>query len=525
MHLLKKITLFIILISLTLAAHAADLPFDSIYIQQSKFVDDKKDVLEFYKNRNYALAWFDKNKPVKHAALLLERLNNVQDDGLIIEHYSFNEINKLKELINKNNLTEEQIKQTELMLTNLYFHYARHLNLGLLQPKDVGFNWNIREKSHNLVHVLEEILADNGNDPFRRLEPQHKMYRQLKNELKRYRKIEENGGWPVITGIKVLKIGEEHIQVPKIRERLVITGDLSNNNQSNIYDEELALAVKRFQVRHGLKIDSIFGPQTMGAMNIPVQDRIKQIIVNMERYRWVPDDLGNPHIVVNIPAFELYVREDEKQVLQMKVITGRSVTSTVLFSDSIEYIEMSPYWNVPRSIATKEILPKAKKNRNYITANNFEVLSGSGVVNPRKINWYRYNASNFPYQIRQKPGPTNSLGTIKFIFPNQYNIYLHDTPAKHLFNEAERDFSHGCIRVEKPLELAKYLLRNNPDWDEQKIEAHRKLSTPERVYLDKKVPVYIMYFTAFVDQEGRMNFREDIYKHDDDIVAKYFSQR
>lgn len=498
---------------------------DSAYLANAKFIENKQKVKQFYKNRNYEGAWFQGQQPKAQAMQLLQEIKNAEEQGLMFRMYTTEEYKELENYISGSTpLQPEQIKRLELQLTDLFFKYAKHVNMGIIGPDDVSYGYYIREKEENSILLLESILSSE-DQKFKKLEPQHPQYKQLKAKLAEYRNIEKGGGWPAIKGIKILEKGDSSEAVTVLRKRLVISGDLSSNNNSHIYDDAVIAAVEKFQTRHGLKVDGVVGPKTLEELNKPISERIKQIIVNMERLRWLPSDMGNPHVMVNIPEFMLYVNKGPSQVMKMKVITGKTVNATVIFSDSISYLEMSPYWNVPYSIATQEILPKVKGNPGYLSANHYEVLYGNKVLNPYNINWHKYNTSNFPYRIRQTPGLHNALGTIKFIFPNKFNIYLHDTPSKHLFDQVERDFSHGCIRVEKPLEFAKFLLADQPEWTAEKIQEYRQHKSPERVYLTEKVPVYILYFTAFVDENGILNFREDIYNHDQELTNKFFARQ
>ena len=293
-------------------------------------------------------------------------------------------------------------------------------------------------------------------------------------------------------------------------------GDLAHADSDFIFNDTLEYAVKKFQKRNGLTSDGTIGKSTLKAMNVSVRERISQILINMERCRWVPINVTGDYLVVNIPEFRLHVYENDKLDWSCNVVVGKSVeiNHTVIFNDSVEFIVFNPYWNIPRNILIKETLPSIKKDSSYLQKNNLEIVDNTAkVIDSKTINWNNY-ASHFPYIIRQKPGKNNSLGSVKFLFPNPYDIYMHDTPAKALFNEANRSFSHGCIRLEEPFRLALFLLRDDSTWTAEKINSIVTGGRETFIKLKKKVPVFIAYFTCWVDEDGKLNFREDIYGHD-----------
>jgi murein L,D-transpeptidase YcbB/YkuD len=283
-----------------------------------------------------------------------------------------------------------------------------------------------------------------------------------------------------------------------------MAGDIANNNQSPVFDQELANGIKEFQRRYGLKEDGVAGPGVLKEMSAPLSKRIEQILVNMERCRWLPVEEESNFLMVNIPQFKLLAVENEKITWSSDVVVGKATNKTVIFKGDMKHVVFSPYWNVPNSIVKNEIIPAIRKNPNYLAKHNMEYYEGG--------------------KVRQKPGPNNSLGLVKFLFPNSFNIYLHDTPAKALFSESKRAFSHGCIRVAKPMELAQYLLKNDPNWNEEKIRAAMNSGKEQWVTLQKTVPVYLVYLTAFVDNNGKLNFREDIYSRDQHLKEMLFSQ-
>lgn len=339
--------------------------------------------------------------------------------------------------------------------------------------------------------------------------PFAKQYQLLEKEVARYEKLAEDGPWQQISlnGKKSLKLNDTSAVIPAIKERLRLLGDmgrersgfLRRSSPAEVYTADLEEAVKRFQLRHGLEDDGIIGADFIRALNVSPETRINQMEANMDRM--LKDTLQTMHgkrIVANIPEYKLHVYEDSREVLSMDIVVGKTSNPTVAFNDMMENIVFSPYWNVPPNIVRKEILPAMKKNRRYLANQNMEITG---------------NEDGLPV-IRQKPGPGNALGKVKFLFPNKYNIYFHDTPAKTLFDRSRRAFSHGCIRLSQPFELAKYLLKDQPGWDDESIRRAMNSRSEKWVKLEEKIPVYITYYTSWVDPEGELQFRDDIYGHD-----------
>jgi murein L,D-transpeptidase YcbB/YkuD len=308
---------------------------------------------------------------------------------------------------------------------------------------------------------------------------------------------------------KPIKIGDSAGIVFQIKQRLNVLQSNIVLDSSNVYDTAMLRSVKLFQLRHGLAIDGVIGNQMIAELNIPLKKRVQQILVNLERIRWMPPQQERNFILVNIPAFRLHVMDSGKQVFDMRVIVGSAANNTVIFNGNLKYIVFSPYWNVPESIVRKEILPAMQRDRNYIGKHNMEITGYSG---------------SLPI-VRQKPGPTNSLGLVKFLFPNSYSIYLHDTPNRNLFQQSGRGLSHGCIRIAEPKKFAQYLLRDDTTtWKSATIDSAMHLAKEKWVTLKQTIPVYLVYFTAWVDKDGLLNFRKDIYGHDAKMMNKLFNQ-
>lgn len=467
---------------------------DSFLVRYPKLKSYKKDIDTFYCKRNFAFAWYDKNGLIEQAANLYNRMENISSEGLpdsIPYKDAFTELMKNDALDSSNTPNE----YTELMLTAQYFVYARNVWSGLNEKKMKELDWFLPRKTVSYDQLLDSLL--NGKDILDTA-PVYRQYALLKNELKKYKEIESKGGFPVIKADKkIYRQGDSSSVIASIRKFLFETGDLPNDNGSNVFDTTLTIAVKNFQRRYGEKDDGVVGAAVIKQMNSPVSDLIKKIIVNMERSRWVPVNLVSNYVVVNIPAYTLYVYEHDTVAWTMNVVVGQPAHKTVVFNGGIKYIVFSPYWNVPSGILKNEVLPGIKRNPNYLASHNMEWNGGA---------------------VRQKPGPNNSLGLVKFLFPNSYDIYLHDTPAKSLFGENNRAFSHGCIRLAEPQRFAEYLLRNDSAWNRQKIVAAMNAGKERYVTLKNPLPVFIAYFTAWVDGKGKINFRNDVYGRDNRLA-------
>ena len=345
-------------------------------------------------------------------------------------------------------------------------------------------------------------------------------YSKLQKALLIYKDIADHGGWPSVSKGAKLKKGDRGERVGELKKRLIVTGDLisEGTREENTFDEELHNSVIRFQRRHGLKEDGVIGPETIKTLNVPVEKRIHQIEINMERLKLMPEDMGQRYIAVNIAAFELDVVENKNTVINMKVIVGKPYWYSPLFSAKMAHLVFNPSWYAPNSIAIKEILPKIKKEPDYLVKEGIKVYEKEKgyreELDASAINWADVTVDNFKYRFVQVPGILNPLGKIKFVFPNKYNVYLHDTPAKVLFERSSRAFSHGCIRIEKPIELAEYLLRDDPAWTKDKILEIIEAGKEIKIKLPSPIDIHVLYLTAWVDKDNIVQFREDVYERD-----------
>ncbi|MFD2244951.1 L,D-transpeptidase family protein [Pontibacter ruber] len=527
-----------------------DSVFIQKYINQVPAFKAQSDLMyQFYGERDYKLAWFRDNKVIPEAQKLIEVLDNASAEGLDPKKYklvNFDEKFKQYEDIGRRDSARLQLQQEiDLALTASYFNYASDFYRGRVNPKEVSqIDWNIKNNKIKLHKALQTILKERESTyPYYEFEALHAGYVNLREALKKYREQQEKGGWAKVTlgKLKSLKPGDTATAVLTLRKRLNPSQPIDTLNPAmRKYDGALVQQVKKFQELNGLKADGVVGGTTLKTLNVPIEDRIEQIMINMERWRWipkrmVPKSLDQKYIWVNIPEYKMYIYEDPddspdaerqyKKVMEMNVVVGKVLNSTPIFSDKLEYVVMAPYWNVPNSIVEKEIKPNMLRNPDWLETQDMEIVTKEKEpkpISPYTIDWSSVTEKNFPYMVRQRPGPKNSLGSLKFLFPNEYSIYLHDTPATSLFSLNERGFSHGCVRLEKPMDLAKYLLRDMPEWNESAIRETIEAGEETWVTLPKKIQVYLVYFTSWVDSEGNVHFRNDIYGHDKKLKAEYF---
>jgi L,D-transpeptidase YcbB len=473
---------------------------------------------EFYSQRSYKAAWTNNSGVNEYAGNFINLLNNEARHG---RDRSVPAIENLQALYVRM-LDEESFRcgdslysDLEVLLTINFFEYANRNWGGLSDDLSKKAGWFIVRKQMNYSQLLADFLS-RGRE-IAAEEPVYHQYALLKKHLRKYSELERLEKWPALPEKMVpLKVGDLSPQVTAVKKLLRVTGDLEKQDTTALFDSTLTSALASFQSRHGLHADGKLGESTIRALRVPLRDRISQILINMERSRWVPVEVEGSFVVVNIPQFKMHVYENNNLQWSADVIVGKSnnVNSTVVFNDSLELIVFSPYWNITPNIITTEIVPSVKKDKRYLEKNNLEVVDRKGrIVDPSTLDWNKYK-EHFPYILRERPGPNNSLGLVKFLFPNDYDIYIHDTPAKALFSKNNRTFSHGCIRLSEPAKFARYLLRDDPRWDSLKIQEAMHGGQEIFVKLRKKVPVFIAYFTAWVDQEGRLNFAEDVYGHD-----------
>ncbi len=482
---------------------------------------------KFYTDRNFAQAWRLDQDARSASAGMLKALRGASAQGLNPEQYHLRKIEAVLSGLDRQGAAESEkvreLTDLELLLTDAFFSYATDLSMGRTDPQKIDANWHIpRNQGSDLVAALEYALTTGDVEPaLKEFMPSNPYYAGLIRALATYRAISERGGWPQVPSGKILKKGDTDERIPIIRQRLMMTGDLgtTTTNEANIFDDALEAAVMHFQKRHGLEGDGHVGAVTLAAMNVPAEQRVRQIEVNLERWRWLPRDFGERFIFINIPGFELKVFGNGQTIMSMAIIVGLYAWSTPVFESTMTYVILNPYWKIPPHIAVKEIIPRLGRDPGYLDRERIKILSGNGnVVNPGSIDWGAARRGNFPYLLRQDPGPKNALGRLAFMLPNPYDVYLHDTPERQLFQRAVREFSHGCIRIEKPFDLAFFLFEDDPKWSKEKILVAVDAGKTQKAVLASPIETFVLYFTAWADADGTVEFRPDIYRRDEPLA-------
>jgi murein L,D-transpeptidase YcbB/YkuD len=528
---------------------------DSVFVirtmqADARFKAQERWARKFYRERQFRLGWFRQHQLVPQATTFLTVVGKAKDDGLDPKRYDTKKITDLLAQLKSAGQDTARRNQLErkldVTLSGSYFAWASDYYRGVANPRDTKNDaWKVKRNKIKLDHALMTILRERESTyPYYDFAPLHPEYSNLKKALALLRARQAAGGWPTLPGTTHLKPGQTLPVVSLLRQRLLggeATGqtpatvaataqpvnNVTTSPAANTYDPTLVEAVKSFQRDLGLPATGIVDGETLRQLNVPIQTRIDQVILNMERWRWLPKKFEPDYLIVNIPEYRLRVYEQGKEALTMRVIVGKALTATPVFSDKMEYVVLSPYWNVPYSIIDKELREKLVANpQGTLDRLDMEVVKGYGrkatVVDPSTIDWASVTQDNFKYTVRRRPGPKNDLGEVKFIFPNSNDIYLHDTPHGELFSQTKRSFSHGCVRVEEPIKLATYLLRNNPNWSQPVIEDTIAQRREKYVPLKEKLPVYLVYLTAWADANGHAHFRDDIYGHDKALAKEYF---
>jgi murein L,D-transpeptidase YcbB/YkuD len=486
----------------------------------------------FYQERHLAPVWVTGHGATDRAAALAGVLKDADADGLDPHAYGAEAVQALLPATRAEDLAE-----LELRLSLGVIRITADLAAGRLEPSRVDPELFIFPAEIDQAQVIRDA-ADSADiaafvGTFR---PAQDEYRRLKAALAVFRQIAAAGGWPEVPDGPTLEPGMRDPRVVALRARLRATGQLGPDQDRaaaggdpTVYDDQLVAAVERFQDRHGLEPDGRVGKATLGELNVPAEQRVRQILINLERRRWMPDDPGARYVFVNLADFHLKVVDGPKTVFDTRVVVGAPYHRTPAFSGAMTYLEINPYWHVPPSIARNELLPRIQADPGYLAAGNFDLLSGwsdgAALLDPYSIDWSRVSPEDFAFKIRQQPGPGNALGRIKFMFPNRFNVYLHDTPARALFDKNERSFSHGCIRVEHPERLGALMLEHEPGWSLKAIEAAIASGERQIVRLSAPVPVHIAYLTAWVNKDGSVHFRRDVYGRDRLLEAALLGPR
>ncbi len=509
---------------------------DSAYVQRAmqsvpQFRGQLPWAKKFYRERQYRLGWFKDNELVPQAAQLLQTIAKAGNEGLDPNKY---QVKDLAKLFNQLKIAPDPAgrdaleREIDVALSGTYFNWASDFYRGVANPHDAkNAAWQVKPNKIKLHKALLTLLGERKSKyGYYEFAPLHPEYNNLKKALAAYRAREAAGGWPVLPPALSLRPGQSSPAVPALRQRLLGAPADPATPPSSSYDKALVSAVKIFQADAGLRPNGVVSGATLRELNVPIGQRIDQILLNMERWRWLPKKFEPDYLLVNIPEYRLHVIEKGQEALTMRVIVGKALTATPIFSDKMEYVVLAPYWNVPFSIIENELRDKLVADPSYLDRLDMEVVKGYGrkavVIDPATVDWATVTQATFKYTLRRRPGPKNDLGNAKFIFPNSNDIYLHDTPHGELFSQVSRNFSHGCVRVEEPIKLAAYLLRDKPEWDQQTILDSIATHREKYITLTKKLPVYLVYLTAWADGDGHAHFRDDIYGHDKTLARELF---
>lgn len=483
----------------------------------------RESVVEFYRSRDHRPAWTDDDEILPRGLGMLEAIGLANTEGLDRERYHFSTAREMAWLLREDAVEDRELDylgSLDLLLTESFARLSQDLAAGTIDPEGAGLTWRIERGSADLRPLLDAVLQ--GEEPravLGTIRPGVPYYDRMVRAFGRLRAIEAEGGWGTVPGGEALEPGDEGPRVGALRARLGAGDDPEEARLARegartplLFDDDLAAALRHFQTRHTLHEDGTLGPNTVKALNVPVEDRIAALRLNLDRWRWMPTDLGDRFILVNIAGFELELVQNDSVIEAMSVVVGETANRTPVFQDTLEFMVVNPYWNVPASIATEEILPQARRDPSYLARNRYEVMQDGRPVDPGALSHDALASGQL--RIRQRPGAGNALGNVKFLFPNGYDIYLHDTPADHLFSQESRAFSHGCIRVERPDDLARVLLDALTDRDPATYDDLRRSDSEQWIPFDDKIPVYILYFTAWVDRDGTIRFHPDIYQRD-----------
>lgn len=475
---------------------------------------------ELYKRRNYQPIWTN----AASVEQLVGAVGETYLEGLDPDDYHLRDIERLQGLIDAGTPADPKVAAAlDLLLTDAFIRLVYHSICGKEDPVTYHPQWNLARDidDKDPVQFMEDMITSKSvGQRIREAKIQHPYYERLKRALAEYRTLRSVGGWNTVPGGPALKKGMIDPRVADIRKRLAVTGDLSGTSTDPMtFDGALEQALMRFQTRHGLKADGVAGKGTIEAMNVPVDDRIDQIRVNLERARWMLHDLDDRFVLVDIAGFRVLFYQGDKVTWSCRAQVGQPYRDTPVFRSAIQHIEFNPAWIVPPGIFKKDVLPGVLKNPRYLREKDLSVIDSRGaVVDPRTIVWRQYLNKPFPYRLRQNPGENSALGRIKIYFPNEYLVYLHDTPSKALFEEQDRAFSSGCIRVEKPFELAELLLDDPVRWDLGKIIQAAESGKNQKVPLPRYISILLMYWTVEVDEGGTVHFKKDPYGRDGPVL-------
>ncbi|MDQ5920928.1 MAG: L,D-transpeptidase YcbB [Pseudomonadota bacterium] len=481
----------------------------------------------FYNQQKYTPVWTDDGGLTHTGKAMINVLRTAYTDGLDPRSYHIKQINSLMSRLTAadDDNRDTILAALELTISDGFLLYANNLYYGMLDVKKTYPYWNNVKKPIDLIKQLE-LAADDPAAVAAKLVPSYPGYSKLKDKLAQYQEVEANGGWPVVPGEDVLKIGDSGEAIKLLRKRLYISGELANLGGSK-FDNELQNAVIQFQENNGVYYDGVVEGDTLAALNVSAKTRIRQIELNLDKMRLLPDDMSKDYLFINLPAYSLNVVHDGSQIMVMDIAVGGSEHPSCVLNSKIQYLVLNPYWNIPAQIAESEIWASVRANSNYLKDKHVQVLKKDSSGNYKEIdssgfNWNKMTAKQFnSYRYRQAPYEQNALGKVKFIFPNACGIYLHSTNESELFDVYARDFSHGCIRVSQPLNLTTFMLNSQKQWSIKKVADMYQNDVNKTVPLVKPFNLYIMYLTAFVGDDDWTKFRQDIYKFDKKLLSKY----
>jgi Uncharacterized protein conserved in bacteria len=530
---MKRITL-IVLVLFTTFVSSAGVPSESIrqYIDNKSlstcYEIDNEDLLSgnvlplFYMNRFYAPAWFDQNVLSNNGYVLLNYICHVNQQGLQPNDYHLDLIEKYLGKMQPDTLTDkEDMMKLDVLLSDAFMLLGSHLYYGKVDQEKEGVDWKMQRKEPDLRLdlKLEEALAKNDvANELNMLAPRYCSYWMMKKELAFFLELDEHS-WPSIKCDLAIKPGESNPLVPIIRQRLMKLRYKLSDSISMISDVEFVKQLKIFQNDWGLNSDGVIGKTTFEVLNSVPGNLINKLKVNMERFRWLPLQLTEKYIIVNIANFELDLIKGADTLISMRAIVGKERRKTPVFNDRMTYIVFNPTWTVPRTILREDVIPELLKGPGYLEKNNMKLLRNDGSeLAYSEIDWSKISLDNFPYLVRQNPGPANALGRVKFMFPNSDNVYIHDTPSRGYFAREDRALSSGCVRVEKPFDLAVLLLSDTPDWVSTRIRDTMKQDKEETVRLKTPVDVMLIYLTAWTNGKDRIQFRKDVYQIDENVL-------
>ncbi|MEQ9188130.1 MAG: L,D-transpeptidase family protein [Cryomorphaceae bacterium] len=470
-------------------------------------------VPRFYQNRSFQQVWTNTSDAQKALAII----RKAPEHGLNPADYHSE---TLERLIALETWTPLRRAEFELLMTDAYLLYTSHMISGKVNPQSIDAQWHVLRHEMDPVQALE-TASQNGTigSTLAHLAPNHPIYKSLMEALTQYKSIQESGGWTTVNPGETLKPGMKNPRVNDVRELLLATGDMQSGAVEDLstYDDNLRQGVMRFQSRHGIDADGAIGVNTLAAMNVSAEERVAQIQANLERWRWLSQQLSEYHIRVNIADYSLKVIRGNQVERSHKVMVGKPVRSTPVFSSTMQYIVLNPTWTVPPTILNNDVLPAVRKDVEYLNTKGLQVLDNNGnALDPSTIDWNSPSVKSYTY--RQPAGKNNALGAVKFMFPNSFNIYLHDTPSKELFSKSERAFSSGCIRVENPLDLAKHLIKSDGFWTDDAIDIAVKSGKTQTIPIKEKPMVYLLYWTAWTSPDGLVQFRKDIYNRDRKLI-------